>query len=180
MLLMYIFFFLECGNVPSRARRHTRGTLAVHRVADDLVRVVLRFLPGEQGSCAGVGRGGQVARRAGQTLPHDHRQLGGGACRAQPIVSYALVVARVLQCQLVDEQDSRGLALRASEGLDGLAVLQPVQHRRRLPGAVAHEPGCVAPGEGCGFWGLEDHWGCYWKKKEALTWGHHEIKGSLQ
>lgn len=94
------------GHVDTRAartrthsakRRHTRGPLAVHGVADDLVRVVLGFLPGEQGGGAG-GRGGQVARRAGQTFPHNDRQLGGGTRRAQSVVRDALVVALVLQC----------------------------------------------------------------------------------
>lgn len=118
----------------------------MHRVADDLVRVVLRFLPGEQGGGAGVGRDDQVSRGAGQTLPHDDRQLGGGAGRAQAVVRDALVVAGVLQGQLVDEQDPGALALHPPERADGLAVLQPVQDRRRLPGAVAHKPGCVTAG----------------------------------
>ena len=135
----------------------------MHRVADDLVRVVLRFLPGEQGSRAGVGSGRQVARRAGQTFPHNDRQLGSGTGRAQPIVCYALVVARILQRQLVDEQDSGALALHPPERLDRLAILQPVQHWGRLPGAVAHKPGCVSPGEGCRLWGLENHWRGCWK-----------------
>lgn len=87
----------------------------MYRVADDLVRVVLRFFPGEQGSCAGVGRGRQVVRRAGQTFPHNDRQLGSGTGCPQPIVCYALVVARILQCQLVDEQESGALALDPSE-----------------------------------------------------------------
>lgn len=87
----------------------------MHRVTDDLVRVVLWFLPGEQGSCAGVGHGRQVARRAGQTFPHNDCQLGSGTGRPKPIVCYALVVAGILQCQLVDEQDSRTLALDPSK-----------------------------------------------------------------
>lgn len=130
----------------------------MHGVADDLVRVVLRLLPGEQGAGAGVGGGSQVVGRAGQTLSHDHRQLGGGAGRPQPVVGDALVVAGVLQRQLVDEQDPPDLALDPSGRLDGLAVLQPVQHRRRLPGAVAHEPGRVSPGKGGRLRGLENDW----------------------
>lgn len=138
----------------------------MHRVADDLVRVILRLLPGEQGSCTGVGCSRQVTRRAGQTFPHNDRQLGSGTGRAQPVVCYALVVACILQCQLVDEQDSRALGLHSSEGLDGLAILQPVQHWRRLPRAVAHKPGCVSPGEGHCLWGLENHWrGCGSRKQ---------------
>lgn len=104
-------------------RRTTGSALAVHRVADDLVRVVLGFFPGEQGTCAGVGGGRQVVGRAGQALPHNHRQFGSGAGCAQPVVRDALVVARVLQCQLVDEQDSAVLVLDPSGRFDGLAVL---------------------------------------------------------
>lgn len=152
----------------THGQRHTCGALAVHRVADDLVRVVLRFLPGEQCSCAGVGRGRQVARRAGQTFPHNDRQLGSGTGSAQPVVCYALVVARILQCQLVDKQDSGALALHPSKRPDGLAVLQPVQHWRRLPRTVAHKPGCVSPGEGRRLWGLENHWRSCWKQEAKI------------
>lgn len=130
----------------------------MHGVADDLVRVVLWLLPGEQGAGAGVGGGSQVVGRAGQTLPHNHRELGRGARRPQPVVGDALVVAGVLQRQLVDEQESPDLALDPPGRLDGLAVLQPVQHRRRLPRAVAHEPGRVSPGKGGRLRGLENDW----------------------
>lgn len=107
-----------------------------------------------------MGRGRQVARGAGKTLPHDDRQLGGGTGRAQVVVCDTLVVAGVLQGQLVDEQHPGALGLHPSEGPDGLAILQPVQGRRRLPGAVAHEPGRVPPREGHCLWGQEDHrWG---------------------
>lgn len=131
--------------------------MAVNGVADYLVGVVLRSLPGQQGGGAGVGRDGQETRRAGQTFPHDHRQLGGGAGRAQTVDRYALVVACVLQRQLVDEQDSGALSLHSDEGPDGLAVLQPVQHRWGLCRAVAHESGGVSPGERHCFRGLENH-----------------------
>ena len=112
---------------------HTCGALAVHRVADDLVCVVLWFLPGEQGRCAGVGHSREVARWAWQTFPHNDRQLGSCAGCAKPVVCYALVVALVLQGQLVDEQDPRALGLHSSERLNGMTVLKPVQHRRRFP-----------------------------------------------
>lgn len=84
-------------------------------VADDLVRVVLGLLPGEQGRCAGVRRGSQVARGAGQPFPHDDRQLGSGTCCPQSIVCYALVVTSILRCQLVDEQNPGALALDPPE-----------------------------------------------------------------
>lgn len=116
-----------------------------------------------------------MARRAGQTFPYNDCQLGSGAGRAQSIVRYALVVPCVLQCQLVDEQDSRVLGLHSSERLDGLAVLQPVQHRRRLTRAVAHKPGCVSPGEGHSLWGLENHWRGYRKQRTKLLLVHYRI-----
>lgn len=151
--------------------------MAVNRIANYLVRVVFRFLPGEQGSCAGVGCSRQVTRRAGQTFPYDDRQFGSGTGRAQPIVRYALVVACVLQCQLVDEQDSRALSLHSSEWLDGLAVLQPVQHWRRLPRAVTHKPGCVSPWKRYCLWWLENNWWCCWKGNKTIWLWSIKVKG---
>lgn len=103
------------GRAQAREQTQTCSSLTVNRVADDLVRVVLRLLPGEQGRCAGVGCGSQVVRGAGQTFPHDDRQLGGGACCPQSVVCYALVITGILRCQLVDEQNPGALALDPPE-----------------------------------------------------------------
>lgn len=43
----------------------TCSSLKVHRVADDLVGIVLGFLPADKGSGAGVGCSRQVVRGAG-------------------------------------------------------------------------------------------------------------------
>lgn len=154
----------------AREQTQTCSSLTVNGVADDLVRVVFGRLPGEQGRCAGVRRSSQVARGAGETFPHDDRQLGGGACCPQSIVCYALVITGILRCQLVDEQNSGALALDPPEWLDGLAVLQPVQYWRRLTCAVAHEPGSVAPGQGRCLGGLYNHrWCCSrWDTKVSI------------
>jgi len=157
--------------VHKHTHKHTQDgaltchTLVVHRVADDLVEVVLGPLPGEQHGGAGVGHGQQVARRAGQPLAHDHRQLGGGAGRAHAVVSDALVEARVLHGQLVDEQHAGALGLHAAEGADGLAIAQPVHRGRRLPGAVADEARRVAAGQGHRLRGLQDHRRGWWGRE---------------
>lgn len=160
-----------CRRAQAREQTQTCSSLTVNGVADDLVRVVFGRLPGEQGRCAGVRRSSQVARGAGETFPHDDRQLGGGACCPQSIVCYALVITGILRCQLVDEQNSGALALDPPEWLDGLAVLQPVQYWRRLTCAVAHEPGSVAPGQGCCLGGLYNHrWCCSRWDTKASIW----------
>lgn len=144
-------------------QRLTCSPLTVNGVADDLVWVVLGFLPGKQGGCAGVRRSGHVLRSAGQTFSHDDRQLGSGTCGSQSIVSYALVITRVFQCQLVDEQDPGALALEPPEWLDGLAVLEPVQDWGRLTCAVAHKSGCVAAGQRRRLGGLHNQRRCCFK-----------------
>lgn len=144
-------------DVHFQCRKPTCSMLEVHRVGNDLVRVILRLLPGEQGSGAGVRHCRQVARRAGQTLPHNDRQLGSGTGCAKLTVSYALIVAVILQSQLVDEQHSGTLRFHPSERLDELAILQPAQHRRRLPRAVAQKSGCISSRQGHWLWGLKNH-----------------------
>lgn len=138
----------------------------MHRIADDLVGVVLGFLPGEKGSGAGEGRSRQVARRTREAFPHNDCKLGSGTRCSQPVVCDALVVARVLQRQLVDKQDSRALGLHSAEWLDGLPVLQPVQHWGGFPRAVAHKPGSVPPGERHRLRGLKNYRRGWWKQSE--------------
>lgn len=111
---------------PEGAQAHSQtqtcSSLTVNGVADDLVRVVLGLLPGEQGRCAGIWRGSQVVRGAGQTFPHNDCQLGGGTCCPQSIVCYALVITGIFWRQLVNEQNPGALALDPPERLDGLAI----------------------------------------------------------
>lgn len=101
---------------------HTCSSLAVNRIPNDLIRVVLRFLPSEEGSCAGVRCDRQVPWGAGQTLPHNNSEYGSGAGCAQTIICYALVVTCVFQCQLVNEEHSRALDLHSPERLQRLSI----------------------------------------------------------
>lgn len=103
------------GHPQAHYQKQTSSSLTMNRVADDLVRVVLGLLPGEQGRCAGVWRGSQVVRGTGQTFSHNDCQLGGGTCCPQPIVCYALVITSIFRCQLVDEQNPGALALDPPE-----------------------------------------------------------------
>lgn len=103
------------GRAQACEQKQTCSSLTVDGVTNDLVRVVLGLLPGEQGRRAGVRCGSQMVRGAGQTFPHDDRQLGGGTCCPQSIVCYALVITGILWCQLVDEQNPGALALDTPE-----------------------------------------------------------------
>lgn len=144
----------------------TCRALIVNGEADYLVTVVFGRVPGEQRRGAGVRCGRNMARRAGQTLSHDHGQLGSGAGRAQAVGSNTLVVSSIVQSQLVDEQNARVLGLHPGIGLDRLSILQPAQSRRRVTRTVTHKPGCVPTGQRHCLWGLEDD-GWSWGKKKS-------------
>ncbi|MEQ2176216.1 hypothetical protein GOODEAATRI_025795, partial [Goodea atripinnis] len=140
-----------------RCTRHYKGDklirlIVLHKSSTMFIdfdnTAVFWFLPGEQGSCAGVWSSSQMAREAGETFLHNDCQLGSGTGCAKPIFSNALVITCIFKSQLVDEQDPTALHLHPSEIPDGLAILQPEQHWKRLPRTVAHKPGGIPPREG--------------------------------
>lgn len=138
----------------------------MHREADYLVAVVFRWFPGEQRGCARVGRGHQVAWRAGQPLPHNDGELGSGAGCTQAVGSDTLVVSCIIQPQLVDQQNSRVLSLNSGIRLDPLSILQPSQGGGRITRTVTHKASSISAGQRHCLWRLEDDWRSWWKKWE--------------
>lgn len=142
----------------------THSPLVVQGEADDLLAVVLRPLPGHEDSGAGEGHGRDPLGSAGQTLPHDNGELGSGTGHAQAVLSHTLVVASILQADLVDDEAAAALHLHAPVGEDGLPVLQPVDGGGWLSLCLAHKPGCAGSGAGDGFRSLGDA-GSSWEER---------------
>lgn len=168
----------ECQPVPCtfdpavllREVTHTHSPLVVQGEADDLLAVVLWPLPGHQHGAAGEGHGRDLLGSAGQTLPHDHRELGGGTGHAQAVLSHTLVVASILQADLVDDEAAAALHLHAPVGEDGLPILQPVDGGGWLSLCLAHKPGCAGSGAGDGLRSLGDA-GSSWEERGQINAG---------
>lgn len=148
----------------------THSSLVVQGEADDLLAVVLRPLPGHEDGGAGEGHGRHLLGSAGQTLPHDHRELGSGTGHAQTVLSHALVVASILQANLVDDEAAAALHLHAPVGEDGLPILQPLDGRGWLSLCLAHKPGRAGSGAGDGFRSLGDA-GSSWEEGGQINTG---------
>lgn len=148
----------------------THSPLVVQGEADDLLAVVLWPLPGHEDGGTGEGHGRDLLGSTGQTLPHDHRELGGGTGHAQAVLSHTLVVASILQADLVDDKGAAALHLHAPVGENGLPVLQPVDGGDWLSLCLAHKPGRAGSGAGDGFRGLGDA-GSSWEEREKINAG---------
>lgn len=166
--------FLFFPNLNSETHTHTLSlfltcrALVVYWEADDLVTVVFRWVPGEQCWSARVGCGRHMTRRARQPLPHDDGQLGSGTGGAQTVGSNTLVISRIVQPQLVDEQNSRVLSLNPGIRLDRFSILEPAQSRGRVTRTITHKPSRIPPGQGHCLWGLEDDWWSWaeWERRQ--------------
>lgn len=131
--------------------------------ANDLLAVVFWALPRHQDCRAGQGDSGHPLGSAGQPLPHDDRELGCGTGQAQPVFCHTLIVAGILQPNLIDHQAAAALDFHTPIGLESLPILQPVEGRGWLPFCFADKPGSAGAGTRDGFGGLGDA-GQSWKK----------------
>lgn len=133
--------------------------------SNDLLIVLLWPFPGYQDRSTGEQAGGQPLRSAGQAFPHYNHEPASSTGHPQVIFCHTLVVASIIQPNLVDHQSATTLNLHPAIGQKGLAILHPVDAWRRFSFCFADKPGSASASARDGFRSLRDGGGS-WEGKE--------------